>query len=116
MAGVSGGSWVYWLIGVITAFLTSFYMFRLVVHDLFGSITGDQAPVARSTDTTAHGHGHGAPTRESDGDDGSASRFWPSLSVTGGWVGFGGSASNISRVPVFMRTASAKMADLKRSG
>ncbi len=38
------GSWVYWLIGVITAFLTSFYMFRLWFLTFFGDYRG--GPVA----------------------------------------------------------------------
>src|SRR5882762_1830305 len=33
-------SWVYWLIGVITAFLTSFYMFRLWFMTFFGEYRG----------------------------------------------------------------------------
>src|SRR5579862_6666272 len=34
------GSWVYWLIGVCTAFLTSFYMFRLWFLTFFGEYRG----------------------------------------------------------------------------
>ena len=34
------GSWVYWLIGVITAFITSFYMFRLWFLTFFGDYRG----------------------------------------------------------------------------
>ena len=37
------GSWVYWLIGVVTAFLTSFYMFRLWFLTFFGEYRGPQA-------------------------------------------------------------------------
>ena len=43
-------SWVYWLIGVITAFITSFYMFRL----LFMTFWGDY----RGTHVDEHGHAH----------------------------------------------------------
>ena len=49
------GSWVFWLIGVITAFITSFYMFRLLFLTFFGDYHGAQVD--------AHGHGsnsHGA--------------------------------------------------------
>ena len=50
------GSWVFWLIGVITAFLTSFYMFRLLYMTFFGDYRGAQV------DTHGHGgHGHGSP-------------------------------------------------------
>jgi NADH-quinone oxidoreductase subunit L len=34
------GNWVYWLIGVITAFITSFYMFRLWFLTFFGEYRG----------------------------------------------------------------------------
>jgi NADH-quinone oxidoreductase subunit L len=37
------GSWVYWLIGVFTAFLTSFYMFRLWFLTFFGEYRGQAA-------------------------------------------------------------------------
>ena len=50
------GSWVFWLIGVLTAFITSFYMFRLLYMTFFGDYHGGQAD--------AHGHdahGHGDP-------------------------------------------------------
>ena len=48
------GSWIFWLIGVITAFITSFYMFRL----LFMTFAGDY----RAAHVDEHGnvsHGHG---------------------------------------------------------
>ncbi len=43
---------VYWVIGVITAFITSFYMFRLWYMTFFGDYRGVQVD--------AHGHGHDA--------------------------------------------------------
>jgi NADH-quinone oxidoreductase subunit L len=49
-------SWVYWGIGVVTAFITSFYMFRLLYMTFFGDYRGTQG--------NAHGHdshGHGEP-------------------------------------------------------
>ena len=33
-------SWVYWAIGVVTAFITSFYMFRLLFMTFFGDYRG----------------------------------------------------------------------------
>jgi len=49
------GSWVFWLIGVITAFITSFYMFRLLFMTFFGDYRGGQS------DKSGHGaHGHDA--------------------------------------------------------
>ena len=47
------GSKVYWAIGLITAFLTSFYMFRLWFLTFFGEYRGDTAAGA----SAAHGHG-----------------------------------------------------------
>jgi NADH-quinone oxidoreductase subunit L len=37
------GSWVYWLIGVVTAFITSFYMFRLMYMTFAGDYRGGSA-------------------------------------------------------------------------
>jgi NADH-quinone oxidoreductase subunit L len=48
------GSWVFWLVGVITAFITSFYMFRLLFMTFFGEYRG-----AKADDHDSHGHGHG---------------------------------------------------------
>src|SRR5258708_12341915 len=46
-------NWVYWLVGVVTAFMTSFYMFRL----MFMTFSGDYRGAADSS----HGHeAHGA--------------------------------------------------------
>jgi NADH-quinone oxidoreductase subunit L len=53
-------SWVYWLIGVITAFITSFYMFRL----LFMTFWGDY----RGTQVDDHGHAHAADGHHGHGD------------------------------------------------
>ena len=57
------GNWVYWLIGVITAFITSFYMFRLLFMTFFGDYHGAQVD-AHGRSAHAHGqgeHGHGEP-------------------------------------------------------
>ena len=67
------GSWVFWLIGVITAFLTSFYMFRLLFMTFFGDYRGarvdahGQAHAVHGHDEHGHDehghdeHGHGEP-------------------------------------------------------
>src|SRR5271163_4653040 len=50
---------VYWVIGVVTAFITSFYMFRLLYMTFFGDYRG-----AHGDGHAAHGHdahGHGEP-------------------------------------------------------
>ncbi len=51
-------SWAYWLVGVVTAFLTSFYMFRLMYMTFSGEYRG-HAETAHAHDDHAHGHGHG---------------------------------------------------------
>ena len=53
------GSWVLWLLGVVTAFITSFYMFRLLYMTFFGDYRGAQVDAHGHA---AHGHGgHGEP-------------------------------------------------------
>jgi NADH-quinone oxidoreductase subunit L len=55
------GSWVFWLIGVITAFLTSFYMFRLLFMTFFGDYRGARVD--------AHGQAHAVHGRDEHGQD-----------------------------------------------
>jgi NADH-quinone oxidoreductase subunit L len=43
------GSWVYWLLGLITAFMTSFYMFRLWFLTFFGEYRGGRAEAHAQT-------------------------------------------------------------------
>jgi NADH-quinone oxidoreductase subunit L len=50
-------SWVYWGIGVVTAFLTSFYMFRLLFMTFFGEYRGGAVEAHGSHGGDAHGHG-----------------------------------------------------------
>jgi NADH-quinone oxidoreductase subunit L len=50
------GSWVFWLIGVTTAFITSFYMFRLWFMTFFGDYRGADAH------SDAHDNAHGSRT------------------------------------------------------
>jgi len=78
------GSWVYWLIGLITAFLTSFYMFRLWFMTFFGEFKGDHATSHGANDS--HGHGHGAP-HESPMVMVVPLAILAFLSVFGGWIG-----------------------------
>ena len=96
------GSWVYWLIGVITAFMTSFYMFRLWFLTFFGEYRG-----------TAESHGHddhshaGAPAPHGHGGIHESPRVMlvplvilAVLSVIGGWVGYHNTFENFL-APVF---------------
>jgi NADH-quinone oxidoreductase subunit L len=78
-------SWVYWLIGLITAFITSFYMFRLLYMTFFGDYHGVQV------DTHGHGHdahGHGEP-HESPMVMLVPLMILAALSLVGGLVGIG---------------------------
>jgi NADH-quinone oxidoreductase subunit L len=89
------GSWVYWAIGVFTAFLTSFYMFRLWFLTFFGEYRGEAA---------GHGDEHiqvidsraGAPAPHEHGRGGIHESptvmlvplvILAVLSFCGGWVG-----------------------------
>ena len=81
-------SWVYWLIGLITAFITSFYMFRLLFMTFFGDYRGAKV------DEHGHGshghdeHGHGEP-HESPMVMLAPLTILALLSLVGGLVGIG---------------------------
>jgi len=65
--------WVYWLIGLVTAFITSFYMFRLMYMTFGGEYRGTVAQETRGRGARgydvhghdAHGHGHSEPHESS---------------------------------------------------
>jgi NADH-quinone oxidoreductase subunit L len=81
-------SWVYWLIGVVTAFITSFYMFRLMYMTFGGEYRGVVAQNAHSHDAHGHddhSHGHGEP-HESRWVMLGPLVVLAVLSVFGGWV------------------------------
>jgi NADH-quinone oxidoreductase subunit L len=95
------GSWVYWLIGVITAFITSFYMFRLWFLTFFGEYRGEPS--------TAHEDHSRAGTAAPHGHDGIHESpkvmlvplaILAVLSVIGGWVGYHNTFENFL-APVF---------------
>ncbi len=83
------GSWIYWLIGVITAFLTSFYMFRLWFLTFFGDYRGEAADDAHSAHGHSDDHGHGHEPHESPWVMLGPLVVLAILSVVGGWVGIG---------------------------
>src|ERR1700683_5343675 len=83
-------SWVYWLIGVITAFLTSFYMFRLLFMTFWGDYRSSQVD-EHGRVHAAHGqdgHGHGEP-HESPMVMLVPLMILAFLSIVGGLVGIG---------------------------
>jgi len=93
-------SWVYWFIGLFTAFLTSFYMFRLWFMTFFGEYRGaaedshhEPAHDLAHADTRAgapasqgHGHGHGG-IHESPRLMVVPLMVLAVLSFVGGWIG-----------------------------
>jgi NADH-quinone oxidoreductase subunit L len=81
-------SWVYWLIGVITAFITSFYMFRLMYMTFGGEYRGAAEHDAQDSHGHAGGHGHGEP-HESPWVMLGPLVILAVLSLFGGFVGLG---------------------------
>jgi len=83
-------SWVYWLIGVITGFITSFYMFRLMYMTFGGEYRGAAVQEVHGHDAHGHGqaHGHGEP-HESPWVMLGPLVVLALLSVVGGFVGYG---------------------------
>jgi NADH-quinone oxidoreductase subunit L len=94
------GSWIFWLIGIVTAFITSFYMFRLWFMTFFGEYRGTAAhddghsshgPTGAHADDDSRAgapapHGHGEP-HESPWVMLSPLVVLAVLSFIGGWVG-----------------------------
>jgi NADH-quinone oxidoreductase subunit L len=89
------GSWILWLIAVVTAFLTAFYMFRLWFLTFFGEFRGGEGKgevrehAGRGHPQpmqAAHGHGHGTP-HESPNVMVVPLVILAVLSVIGGYVG-----------------------------
>jgi NADH-quinone oxidoreductase subunit L len=105
------GSWAYWLIGVVTAFITSFYMFRLWFMTFFGDYRGR---VADHLAQPAHGHGdhgHGDP-HESPVVMLAPLIILAFFSFFGGWLNFHGRFEHFLS-PVFHAAAAAPVPDLE---
>ena len=81
------GSWVYWLIGVFTAFLTSFYMFRLWFMTFFGEYRGGEASGHDQHSRTGMSAPHAPHTHESPKIMLIPLAILAALSVCGGWIG-----------------------------
>jgi NADH-quinone oxidoreductase subunit L len=100
-----GASWVYWLIGVITAFITSFYMFRLLFMTFFGDYQGAQVD-EHGHGSHSHGdHGHGEP-HESPMVMLAPLMILALLSLVGGFVGYHNTFEHFLE-PVFGSPAAA---------
>ena len=117
-------SWAYWLVGVVTAFITSFYMFRLWFMAFTGEYRGDaeaghqgmagEAPAPHAPaphGSVPHGHGHGG-IHESPMVMIVPLVILAVLSFVGGWVGVPGSLGGSNHFdkflgPVFRSTVPA---------
>ena len=101
------GSWVFWLIGVITAFITSFYMFRLWFMTFFGEYRGAAGEQHAHAEHAGHGthlgrdaaHGHGG-IHESPAVMLIPLVVLAVLSIVGGWIGYHNTFENFL-APVF---------------
>ena len=89
-----GGSWVFWLVGLFTAFLTAFYMFRLWFLTFFGKYRGAAEGVHGDAEHAGHGthlgreeHSHGG-IHESPRIMLAPLVILAVLSVVGGWIGW----------------------------
>jgi NADH-quinone oxidoreductase subunit L len=98
----------YWVIGVITAFLTSFYMFRLLYMTFFGDYRGAQVDAHGHGSHGNDSHGHGEP-HESPMVMLVPLMILAVLSLVGGFVGVGNRFENFL-APVFGSTEAVESA------
>ncbi|MFL6389411.1 MAG: NADH-quinone oxidoreductase subunit L [Terriglobales bacterium] len=114
------GGPVIWGIGVLTAGLTSFYMFRLWFMTFFGELklgsvdAGEEAHAAHAPAQAAHGtasHSHGHSDDQSHGHGGVHESPWimlaplvilAVLSFVGGWVGVPQFVGGSNRIEHFL--------------
>jgi NADH-quinone oxidoreductase subunit L len=89
------GSKIFWAFGVVTAFMTSFYMFRLIFLTFTGEYRGPlpDAHAAHSGHDDPHGASQGVP-HESPWLMLAPLVLLGVLSVIGGWVGIGNRFEN----------------------
>jgi NADH-quinone oxidoreductase subunit L len=92
-------SWAYWLVGLTTAFITSFYMFRLWFMTFFGEYRGEAQ--THSAHDAHGGHGHGG-IHESPRVMVIPLAILAVLSVVGGYVGVPGSLGGNNRFDKFL--------------
>ncbi|OLE11912.1 MAG: NADH-quinone oxidoreductase subunit L [Acidobacteria bacterium 13_1_20CM_4_56_7] len=115
-------SWIYWLVGVVTAFLTSFYMFRLMYMTFAGEYRGAAGSSHGHEEHAGQGthlgrdeqsragapHGHAPQVHDHHGvHESPAIMLVPLvilavLSIIGGWVGIPGSLGGGNRFDKFL--------------
>ncbi len=109
-------SWIYWFVGLVTAFITSFYMFRLWFLTFFGEYRGsaeaDHGHGIHSAHDTTPRSGHLSGIHESPKVMLVPLVILAVLSVIGGYVGVPGSLGGNNRFdhflgPVFRSTLPA---------
>ncbi|PYV66649.1 MAG: NADH-quinone oxidoreductase subunit L [Acidobacteria bacterium] len=104
-------NWIYWLVGLVTAFITSFYMFRLWFMTFFGEYRGEaeashgHGMAGEVPAPPGHGHGHGG-IHESPKVMLVPLVILAVLSFVGGWIGIHHHFDNFL-VPVFQSSAIA---------
>jgi len=110
-------SWAYWLIGIFTAFLTSFYMFRLWFMTFTGPYRGTTEEQHAHAEPAGHGtrlgreqtasvvplvpHGHGG-IHESPRVMLVPLVILAVLSIVGGWIGWPGSLGGSNHFDKFL--------------
>jgi NADH-quinone oxidoreductase subunit L len=100
-------SWAYWVVGLVTAFITSFYMFRLWFMTFFGEYRGEAEAASHHSGHSAHdahgagAHGHGG-IHESPKVMIIPLAILAILSVVGGYVGVPGSLGGNNRFDQFL--------------
>jgi len=100
---------LYWLIGIVTAFITSFYMFRLMYMTFGGDYRGAPVGGTHGHDDHGHEHGHGWP-HESPWVMLGPLVVLAILSVVGGFVGIGGGFEHFM-APVFQTAPGSELAE-----
>ena len=94
-------SWAYWLVGLVTAFITSFYMFRLWFLTFFGEYRGEAESAHAHAHDAQGAHGHGG-IHESPKVMVIPLAILAVLSVIGGYVGVPGSLGGNNHFDKFL--------------
>jgi NADH-quinone oxidoreductase subunit L len=95
-------NWIYWAIGLFTAFLTSFYMFRLWFMTFFGEYRGKAEDAHGHDAHDSHGgHGHSG-IHESPKVMLIPLVLLAILSITGGWVGIPAALGGHNEIEKFL--------------
>ncbi len=105
---------VLWLLGIITAFMTSFYMFRLWFMTFFGERRESAFPAHDPAHASAHGTGDDHDPSQDHGHGGVHESPWSMLgplvilavlAAIGGWVGVPHALGGSNHFESFMRPA-----------